>query len=278
MATPPQISHKIITLSNGAKHVLDHRFGKEKDARDFLFKARKPDILTLPVIVDLRKSMPPVLNQGELGSCGSNALANAIRYDLRKESRESKEEKGRVSDFPPSRLYIYYNTRAVENEPLNEDTGITLRGGCKSLSKYSACNETIWPYVIANFAKRPPLAAYKDALVHKTIRYESVLQNLTSLKQCLSEGYPVVFGFRVYTSFMSEDVAKTGIVPLPKKGEKMEGGHAVVCCGYDSDKSMFICQNSWGEDWGDKGYFYMPFDYMVNRNLADDFWKISYFS
>jgi C1A family cysteine protease len=94
------------------------------------------------------------------------------------------------------------------------------------------------------------------------------------MKACLASGYPFIFGFTVYDSFESDAVAKTGIVPMPSKTELVLGGHAVMAVGYDDSKKWFIVRNSWGEDWGDKGYFYIPYDYLTNKNLASDFWTI----
>jgi C1A family cysteine protease len=92
------------------------------------------------------------------------------------------------------------------------------------------------------------------------------------MKSCLAEGYPFVFGFTVYESFESEEVAKTGKMIMPKKGEAQVGGHAVIAVGYSG--SRFIVRNSWGTSWGMAGYFTMPFDYLLDENLSDDFWTI----
>lgn len=94
------------------------------------------------------------------------------------------------------------------------------------------------------------------------------------MRACLADGYPLVFGFSVYEGFESQKVAKTGVVDMPKAGEKMLGGHAVLAVGYDDDAKRFTVRNSWGADWGKKGYFTMPYDYVADRNLSDDFWTI----
>jgi C1A family cysteine protease len=94
---------------------------------------------------------------------------------------------------------------------------------------------------------------------------------------CLAEGYPFVFGFTVYESFESAAVAKTGVLNLPKPKEKVLGGHAVMCAGYNDAAKRFLIRNSWGTDWGMQGYFTMPYDYLGNRNLSDDFWTIRAF-
>jgi len=101
------------------------------------------------------------------------------------------------------------------------------------------------------------------------------LYTLDEMLGCLADGFPFEFGFSVYESFESDQVARTGLVPMPKRGESLLGGHAVVGVGYDQATERLIVRNSWGVGWGDKGYFYLPFAYASNRNLSDDFWKVS---
>jgi C1A family cysteine protease len=94
------------------------------------------------------------------------------------------------------------------------------------------------------------------------------------MQGCLAENYPFVFGFTVYQSFESETVAGTGIVPMPSPGEAVVRGHCVVAVGYDDTQRTFIIRNSWGTDWGIKGYCMMPYEYLLNPQLASDFWTI----
>jgi C1A family cysteine protease len=130
-----------------------------------------------------------------------------------------------------------------------------------------------WPYNISQFKKRPPAAAYTEAKKHLFKSYER-LPTLNSYLTCLAQGFPFVFGFAVYESFESATVARTGNVPMPKTNEQMLGGHAVLCVGYDQSTKRFIVQNSWGTDWGKKGFFTIPFDYLASKELADDFWVV----
>jgi C1A family cysteine protease len=234
------------------------------DARDFLYSAPEEVLTSLPTELDLRPKMPPVYDQGHLGSCTANAIGAAFEFDVVSEG---------MKDFMPSRLFIYYNERAIEGT-IDTDSGAMIRDGIKTLAKVGVCDEAIWPYDIARFAEKPPKKAYDDAKKHQATLYRRVLGTLHQLQGCLASGYPIVFGFSVYESFMSAEVARTGEVPLPPRGEQLVGGHAVVAVGYDDSIQRFIVRNSWGDGWGMKGYCTMPYGYLSDPQLARDFWAI----
>jgi C1A family cysteine protease len=126
----------------------------------------------------------------------------------------------------------------------------------------------------AKFAKKPTPQCYSDALIHKITSYYKVL-TFNDMQTALANGYPFVFGFSVYQSFETIQVAKTGILNLPKKKEQLLGGHAVMCVGYDNLTGRFKVRNSWGPQWGQGGYFTMPYGYLTNPNLASDMWVIT---
>jgi C1A family cysteine protease len=234
------------------------------DQRDNLYAAPPHIIVKLPVLVDLRSNCPPVYDQGQLGSCTANAIGAAIEFEL---------DKQKEKDFIPSRLFIYYNERAMENT-ISSDSGAQIRDGIKSVNHQGVCDEKKWPYTISAFTKKPNAASYKDALKNTVTSYHRITNDLSQMKGCLADGYPFVFGFSVYESFMSAAVATSGHASLPKKTEKHEGGHAVMAVGYDDAKQWFIIRNSWGTGWGMHGYFTLPYAYLTNDNLADDFWTI----
>jgi C1A family cysteine protease len=236
------------------------------DQRDHLYAAPVVHLAKLPSQVDLRAQCPKVIyDQGQLGSCTGNAIACAIQFERLKQKLKP--------DFIPSRLFIYYNERAMENT-IASDSGAQIRDGIKSVAKLGDCPETKWPYAIEKFATKPSAACYRDALKYKAVLYQRVTQTMDQMKGCLASGYPFVFGFSVYESFEGPQVAKTGVVPMPSPTEKQMGGHAVIAVGYDDKDQRFIVRNSWGSGWGMQGYFTMPYAYLTDDNLASDFWTI----
>jgi C1A family cysteine protease len=213
--------------------------------------------------VDLRSTDSPIFDQGNLGSCTGNALAGALQFF---------EKKDKVPYIELSRLFVYYDERVAENT-INIDSGAQLRDGIKTLAKLGVCSETCWPYNIQNFAIQPDHRCYREAANHRILIYYRI-NTLDDMKHCLNNGYPFVFGFSCYQSMETENVVKTGIIPMPTGKERLLGGHAVMAIGYNDNTKKFIIRNSWGVGWGDKGYGYIDYEYLTNRNLSDDFWTI----
>ncbi|MEI6437706.1 MAG: C1 family peptidase [Candidatus Omnitrophota bacterium] len=230
------------------------------DSRDLFYSAIRSRLKVAP-LVDLRNACSVVEDQGRLGSCTANALAGNLEF-------LDKKADGAYADV--SRLFIYYNERMLQGN-VDADAGASLRNGIKTLAKSGACAETLWPYDIAKFADKPVVRCYAEAKKHRILSYHRIM-NLNEMLSCLSEGFPFVFGFAVYESLQTPLVAKSGKVPMPKKTERMLGGHAVLAVGYDLKAKRFLVRNSWGEGWGMGGYFTMPFAYL--ETLAADFWTI----
>lgn len=209
--------------------------------------------------------MPPVYDQGQLGSCTGNAIAGALEYE------EMIQGQGQVT---PSRLFIYYEERVIEDS-VEWDAGAEIRDGIKVVAKKGAPPEHVWPYDIDRFRDKPSVEAYNEALQHEAIEYARLSPN-GSIRATLASGKPVVFGFTVYENFESDEAARTGIIKMPALDEGVLGGHAVLAIGYDNHRKLIECRNSWGPEWGDNGYFWLPFGYFTTgqNSLASDIWVI----
>jgi C1A family cysteine protease len=219
---------------------------------------------TLPPKVDLRAFMTQVEDQKSLSSCTANAVAGAYEYLIKKFLAKKA--------FDVSRLFIYYNARLRAGYEI-EDKGSHIQYAVDSLMKIGACKEDTWPYDLKSVNKKPHEESYQAASNFKIERKKFVPIKLETWKQCLAEGYPIVFGTALFSSFDSCTPNK-GIVSMPspdETGRKAHGLHAMLCVGYSDIDKMFIVRNSWGDKWGDKGYCYMPYEYLMNPkfNLGD---------
>jgi C1A family cysteine protease len=235
------------------------------DHRDFLYAPHRKFLRALPSRVDLRKNCPAIYHQGRLHSCTANAIAAAVQFDQMKQSRPEI--------FRPSRLFIYYNERAIERS-IHSDSGAQIRSGIKSVAKRGVCPERLWPYRTRKFRQKPPRKCYVEAAKHPAVIYHRVRRTLAHMKACLASGYPFIFGFTVYESFHSKKVTHTGRASMPVRHDKCRGGHAVLAVGYADVQRRFVVRNSWGKKWGMRGYFTLPYRYLTNHHLSEDFWTI----
>lgn len=239
------------------------------DSRDHVFSIQL-DAARLPTSVDLRPGCSLIEDQGQLGSCTAHALAGLIEFNDIKANKH----------VTVSRLFIYYQERVIEGT-VNQDAGAALRDGIKAGYTYGAPQESLWPYNPGKFRVKPSTAAYTDALKRKVTNYQRCT-DFTAVKTALASGYPVAIGFMVYSSFEGAwgDIPHghpgSGIMPYPNTNtEQLLGGHAVALVGYDDANSWFIARNSWGTNWGDNGYFYMPYRVIQNTSMSQDFWVIN---
>jgi C1A family cysteine protease len=213
----------------------------------------------LPDIVDNSHKLPNVFDQGDLGSCTANALVSAYYAD--------------DPSLIGSRLFLYYNERSLDKNP-TMDNGSTISQGINALTKFGLCSEASWEYDPAKFADKPSPNCYTEAKNHEVITSSHLTQNEIAIKNCLVAGNVIALGIIVYESF--ERIDQTGMVPMPMENELVLGGHAVILYGYDNNKKVWCCRNSWGETWGDKGNFYLPFNYLLtDKHLSSDFWIIN---
>jgi C1A family cysteine protease len=208
--------------------------------------------------VDLRIWASPVEDQLHLGSCVGQAVVGAYELLL------NKADRNRFTDL--SRLFVYYNARLLDNA-VEEDVGAYVRDGIKAVNKYGVCSELSWPYLVERFAQAPSIQSYEDAqrrLIKKYYRIE----NIKDIIDALNTDSPVVTSMNVYDSFYELDRGEK-ILPMPGASEDLIGGHAVTFVGYDLPKKLFLARNSFGEDWGDRGYFWVPFDY-AEKDFMDN--------
>lgn len=230
------------------------------DKRDHPYTLSKA---TQSSVVDLRPFCSSIEDQGNLGSCTGQAIAGAIELLNKRASRT----------LDVSRLFIYYYERSMIGT-VNYDSGAYIRDGIKVCYTYGAPVESLWPYNINKFRTLPPSTAMQDAVKRKVTSYQRVA-DFNGVIDAVASGYPVVVGFTVYSSFESNSVARTGVMPYPDTSkERLLGGHAVLIVGYNKNRNVFIVRNSWGSGWGEGGYFYMPFQVVQNTNMSGDFWII----
>lgn len=239
--------------------------------------------LSLPSKVDLREWCSPIENQGSLGSCTANSAVGVVEYLQRRAFNEHIEG---------SRLFVYKATRNLMQ--VTGDTGAWLRNTMGALVLCGIPHDKYWPYTDAkpDFDKEPPSFVYSVAENFEALRYfchdplganvagKTVLE---SVKKYLAAGVPSMFGFWGFPSFGSTNVI--GGIPYPSPGEKAEWGHAIVAVGYDNGKKIkntesgktttgaLMIRNSWGTEWGDQGYGWLPYDYVTDK-LAMDFWSL----
>ena len=247
-----------------------HRYGWRPDLpdrRDWKIRYNRGVARAdLAVKVSLRSQMPAITSQGFLGACTSHTVLALLGHSQLQLSNNLL--------FNPSAMFVYYNTRILERT-VQVDSGSSIRNAIKSLAIYGVCDEFHWPYVIERFKLKPNKRCYRQALDKSSLFYRRVPQTLTDLRTCLHNGLPVAFGFSVYESFESAEVKKTGIIPVPRSLERCVGGHATVLTGYDDTTQTFEVRNSYGTEWGDKGYGQMHYSYITDSSLSDDFWTMN---
>ena len=290
-----------------------------KDERDEAYRLKLHGAYSArPASADLRAFCSPIEDQADIGSCTANAAAALIESNEIRAGRKLSDALGAAAqvsvsnvitaadgsitftakvvpatvDPTPaptptqplvhvSRLFEYYATRLLEGTT-SYDSGAYIRDAIKAMAKYGVVTETMWPYVTSQFAANPPSAVWTEAAKHKISSYHSIADgDLESMKVAISQGSLIEFGFDVYSAFMTPDMASKGLLCRPKATETLEGGHAVVLCGYDDTKIMpdgsvgaFLVRNSWGTAWGLKGYYWMTYNYVGDTKLASDFWVV----
>jgi len=222
---------------------------------------------SIPSRVDLRAHMTAVEDQGDTNSCVANAVAGAYEYLVKRHWGDDS--------YDVSRLFIYYNARLVEDDDI-EDEGSVIEHAIDSLCSHGACAEACWPFDEDAVNDEPDEDAYEEASRFLVEDVSVVPTELDAWRRCLADGYPIIFGLQLYRSFDTH--RRRGLVPVPTRREvsrEEHGGHAMLCVGYSDRDQVFIVRNSWGADWGDGGYCYIPYRYIISDKYNDgDTWVI----
>lgn len=242
------------------------------DPRDHIYQLKRPG-LTLEKAIDLRtgNQVPKVYDQHTTNSCTANAVSYALTFLMLNE----KIQKAKHLKLPFSRMFIYYNTRLLEGTQ-RSDCGAQIRNTIKAVATKGACAENEWDFRTERIYEAPPETLYTEAENFLAPLYQKVDNtNKAAMVEILSEGYPLVGGIAVLSSFESRESAKTGIIPMPNvQAEQYLGGHALTFIGYNPQDDTFLGVNSWSTDWGKDGYFTIPAAYLCSAQLASDFWVI----
>jgi len=221
--------------------------------------------------VDLRQNFNSVKNQGEQGSCLAFSVTSIFEYALK--LNQSKE-----SDL--SEAFLYYNSRKMDtigDVSVTNDIGSRFKPSMDSLHKYGIALEKFCPYSEDRFDQKPSDEAYRDALSRRLIKALNVNKKVYDIKSALADGYPVAASFILYPSFSETN---NGFIPMPDEKEIAEEfsedvpkdkyfRHAMVITGFSDQLKMFVVRNSWGTDWGEDGYGYLPYSYVENERLCD---------
>ncbi|CAF3630136.1 unnamed protein product [Rotaria sp. Silwood1] len=276
----------VMSKKTRKRHCIDGAKVSNREPKDPSLRQKFADHIEvntsgLPPKVDLRPYMSPIGEQSAIGSCVGDAFAGRyesffLRFDkcLLVGAYEYLLKKSDGRDINISRLFIYYNARVKDKKDLNideplHDSGCTNTSALETLKEFGVCEEEIWKHDKKVINKRPSDEAYEAATSRKILDALEVNTDLTEMKTCLAQGYPFVFSLRVFNSF--ERFYSKGIVPMPTpeeiKQEEPEG-HAMLAVGYSDCSKSFIVRNSWGKEWGDEGYAFIPYAYMVNPHYC----------
>lgn len=227
------------------------------DSRDLRFKFAKTK---LSPVVDLRPYASPVEDQRHLGSCTGQATVGAYELLLNKLFPD------KFIDL--SRLFVYFNARLLDGFT-DEDNGAFVRDAVKAVHKFGVCTELTWPYLTDKFAVVPDIQSYEEAK-QRTIKEYYRVSNLEEILDALNSQRPVVAGMQVFDSFVELENDDVHDLPMPRDSDDLIGAHAITLVGYNLAKKQIIARNSFGEDWGDHGYFYVSFDYV--EKYFNDCW------
>ena len=235
------------------------------DFRNYKYAKIKPIPLSeqLPDSVDLRPVCSPIKDQDGVGSCLAFSLTGIMEFN-------DKKPDGQFTSL--SELFLYYIIRDMMGTT-DYDSGGYITYGLKCLAQRGVCTEEEYPYdnAIYRYKEMPTGRLLLSGLKHKIDTYWE-LDTQNDMLTCLADGYAFICGVSVYDSFVSDEIRRTGVIPMPGPNEKLRGGHAIMICGYDTNTQRFIFRNSWGTIWGMDGYGTISFEYV--SSMGWNFWTV----
>jgi C1A family cysteine protease len=247
------------------KRVYPVKLGKPNPAHP---KYSTEAAITIPDVVDLSVKCSAVKDQGQSSSCTAQSISSALEY------LENVENESFIQLSP---LFLYWAERSLEGD-LNEDAGAIISDGVQIACSTGICAEALFPFSENRLYVRPPLTAFNDAKNHRGLQFHAVNQTQDAIEHCLASGNVIVFGISVFSSMETDEVMQTGVIPMPSAADENMGGHAILMTGYDRVKRLFTFKNSWGNQVGLPnlpGYFTLPYEYVLNPNLASEFFTIT---
>lgn len=231
---------------------------KDVDQGDLFSQYEPKPSSILPKSADLKKYFPPIKNQGKQGACSSFSLTSVFEYFINNETHQNDDM---------SEAYVYYNAREIQGDT-SIDEGANLYNVIRGMASKGVCLEELCPYDSSVFDKRPSDEAYEDGKGHTVTTAKDIPISVETVKSAINDGYPVVGCFRIFESLQENT---SGYIPMPTDNERSseeEKFHAMVICGYNDKHGHFIVRNSWGTDFGDKGYCYLPYSYLRDSDLT----------
>ena len=271
---------------------MERSYGSERDDYDFRDKIMTygPSEIPSNPKHDLVKYISHVYNQGGLHSCTAHVLCSAYGLELNRQFMVSNnlesmdinkiESSMEIDDtsknFDRSRLFLYFNSRSYQHNT-EKNVSVTFRDAAKAMKQYGVCSETLWPYNELKFSVLPKSICYENGSGNCITKYAGLEQDIDQFRACLSSGSPFSVGFELYSSFSVLENTTSGLMPMPTEDEirlKKFTLHAALAVGYDDYAKRITLLNSWGKGFGMEGFFFMPYEYILNKERVYSFWKI----
>ena len=286
---PHTISHPNVVKSLSLIHRLRFDVHKAQKPQEMW---KNPEKFTIPSKYSMADKVQKILNQGQIGACVAHSASQALHLIMNRND-SSRYRLSKLASKSPlfwsSRLFIYDNARRIDGTPLTEDQGTTNHSACLALEKYKVCPEDLWPYESVNLSLSPPSDAYVYGNKFSTFDYSPISeQDPESFKSAIANGYPVMIGIVVFSSFVKSGTdGGSGNAPMPHSSELENplGGHSLLVVGYDDEaenedgsKGRVIGVNHWGNEWGNNGMFTLPYDFVFGGKYAGDFIAIKNFA